>query len=92
MGAALVGGGLSGLACGPMELVMIQQQRFGKSLLATPAAIATEGGAAGLHGGLLMACGREGVHTAGARGRARARARSPSRSARARARARIPGI
>ena len=44
---------------------MIQQQRFGKSLLATPAAIATEGGAAGFTRGLLMACGREGVYTGG---------------------------
>eukprot|EP00613_Pedinella_sp_CCMP2098_P002568 CAMPEP_0171637914 /NCGR_PEP_ID=MMETSP0990-20121206/28559_1 /TAXON_ID=483369 /ORGANISM="non described non described, Strain CCMP2098" /LENGTH=214 /DNA_ID=CAMNT_0012210867 /DNA_START=110 /DNA_END=754 /DNA_ORIENTATION=- len=63
--AAFIGGALSGLICAPMELVMIQQQRFGKSLLATPAAIVAETGALGLMRGLVMSCSREGVFTAG---------------------------
>jgi len=33
--AALVGGCISGLVCGPLELLMIQQQRHGGSLVAT---------------------------------------------------------
>ena len=34
--AGFIGGGLSGLLCGPAELVMVQQQRFGGSLVSTP--------------------------------------------------------
>ena len=37
--AGFGGGALSGFLCSPMELVMIQQQRFGTSLLATPAKV-----------------------------------------------------
>lgn len=66
IGAGFIGGVLSGLACAPMELVMIQQQRFGTSLLGTPAKVVGEAGFSGLFGrGLLMSCGREGVFTAG---------------------------
>ena len=36
IGAGFAGGVLSGFICAPMELVMIQQQRFGTTLLATP--------------------------------------------------------
>ncbi len=64
--AGFVGGFLSGLACAPMELVMIQQQRFGGSALATPLRILRERGlAGGLMRGLTTACGREGLYTAG---------------------------
>lgn len=65
LSAALIGGAISGLACGPMELMMIQQQRFGLSLLATPAQIAREYGARGFARGITMSCGREGVYTGG---------------------------
>jgi len=66
IGAGFAGGVLSGFVCAPMELVMIQQQRFGTSLLATPAKVVSEAGITGLFGrGLGMSCGREGVFTAG---------------------------
>ena len=42
--SGFIGGALSGFVCAPMELVMIQQQRFGTSLLATPAAVMAGGG------------------------------------------------
>ena len=57
---------LSGFVCAPMELVMIQQQRFGTSLFATPSKVVAEAGVGSLFGrGLFMSCGREGVFTAG---------------------------
>lgn len=67
IGAAFVGGALSGLVGGPMELVMIQQQRFGTSLISTPAKVIKEasGSPLGLFRGLPMTMGREGVFTAG---------------------------
>ncbi|KAJ1446145.1 mitochondrial carrier domain-containing protein [Pelagophyceae sp. CCMP2097] len=66
--AALTGGTLSGIACGPMELVMIQQQRFGGSIFSTPARIVSECGIGGLGRGLSMSMGREGCYTAGVLG------------------------
>lgn len=66
--AALTGGIISGFACGPMELVMIQQQRYGGSLFAVPAQISREYGAMALFRGTSMACGREGLYTAGVLG------------------------
>jgi hypothetical protein len=36
MSAALAGGMVSGVPCAVMELLMIQQQRFGTSLISTP--------------------------------------------------------
>lgn len=63
--AAFVGGAFSGVVCAPMELVMIQQQNFGTSLLATPAAVVERAGGSALFRGLAMSCGREGVFTAG---------------------------
>ena len=63
---SFVGGVLSGFVCSPMELVMIQQQRYGTSLAGTPAKIVAESGVRGLLGrGLAMSCAREGVFTAG---------------------------
>ena len=45
---------------------MIQQQRFGTGLLATPGVIVGESGLKGLFGrGLAMSCGREGTFCAG---------------------------
>lgn len=63
--AGFMGGAISGLACAPMELVMIQQQRHGGTLIATPGVIMSKNGPFGLFRGLLMSCGREGVFTAG---------------------------
>lgn len=48
-----------------MELTMIQQQRFGTGLLATPAAIVSETGVMGMFRGFWMSCGREGIFAAG---------------------------
>ena len=67
--AAFSGGFLSGFACGPFELTMIQQQRFGGSIFGTPARLVTEhGGPSAMGRGLLMSCGREGIYTAGVLG------------------------
>ncbi len=41
VGAALVGGAISGLICGPLELLMIQQQLHGGSLAATARRLAS---------------------------------------------------
>ncbi|KAJ8604972.1 hypothetical protein CTAYLR_006904 [Chrysophaeum taylorii] len=68
IGAAFAGGALSGIACGPMELVMIQQQRFGGSILAAPYRIASTFGPFAFGRGLTMSCGREGMYTAGVLG------------------------
>lgn len=63
--SGFVGGMLSGFACAPMELVMIQQQRFGGTIFSTPARIIQKVGLAGQFRGLTMSCGREGMFTAG---------------------------
>jgi hypothetical protein len=65
IGAGFCGGALSGFLCAPMELVLIQQQRFGGSLLGTPARIIGTSGALGIFRGLIPSCGREGLFTAG---------------------------
>ena len=66
IGSAFIGGVLSGFICAPMELVMIQQQRYGTSLFSTPSKIIGDAGIGALFGrGLAMSCGREGVFTAG---------------------------
>ena len=65
IGAGFIGGALSGFACAPMELSMIQQQRFGGSFLGTPMRVMSEFGAATLMRGLITSCGREGLFTAG---------------------------
>merc|ERR1719453_727405 len=44
---------------------MVQQQRNGTTLLATPSLIMAKTGATGMFRGLWMSCGREGVFTAG---------------------------
>jgi hypothetical protein len=59
------GGAVSGFVCAPMELTMIQQQRFGTSLGGTIAKIVAETGVLGMFRGLLMSCGREGLFSAG---------------------------
>jgi len=60
------GGLISGIVCCPMELVMIQQQRFGGSIFSTPGRIASSAGVPTLLSrGLITSCGREGLFTAG---------------------------
>jgi len=63
--AGFMGGALSGVICAPMELVMIQQQRFGTSLVSAAGRIISEYGAPTLFRGLSTSCGREGLFTAG---------------------------
>lgn len=65
IGAGFIGGALSGLVCSPMELTIINQQRAGTSLFATPAALAAEHGMFSLTRGLVASCAREGIYTAG---------------------------
>jgi orotidine-5'-phosphate decarboxylase len=45
--AGAMGGALSGLICGPTELLMIHQQRSGLSLIATPGNIVGISGVTG---------------------------------------------
>jgi hypothetical protein len=63
--SGFLGGVISGVVCAPMERVMIQQQRSGGSLFATPAHILRQTGTAGLFRGLWTSCAREGIFTAG---------------------------
>ena len=63
--AGFTGGGISGFLCAPMELIMIQQQRFGTSMLGAASRIVSEKGILGLFRGLETSCGREGLFAAG---------------------------
>ena len=63
--AGFLGGAISGFICAPMELVMIQQQRFGGSMLEAAGRVVRERGALTLFRGLETSCGREGLFTAG---------------------------
>eukprot|EP01127_Copromyxa_protea_P013554 TRINITY_DN366_c0_g1_i1.p1 TRINITY_DN366_c0_g1~~TRINITY_DN366_c0_g1_i1.p1 ORF type:complete len:283 (+),score=38.08 TRINITY_DN366_c0_g1_i1:182-1030(+) len=65
MCASLCGGAISGIACAPMELVMIQQQRWGGNILATPARLASTFGLSIFSRGLITSSGREGLFCAG---------------------------
>ena len=81
--AGFGGGMLSGAACAPMELCMIQQQRFGTSLASTPGAVVRQAGAMGLYRGYITSCLREGIFTAGARGRGEGQRRDGRKARRA---------
>ena len=63
VGGAFLGGLASGVPCSIWELIMIQQQRFGGSLLGTPLRIASEYGAQGIFRGVTTTCGRESMFT-----------------------------
>lgn len=65
VGSSFMGGAFSGLACGPMEVIMIQQQRFGGSIVDTPLRLIRTFGISSLARGVTMACGREAFFTAG---------------------------
>lgn len=63
VGGAFLGGLASGLPCSFWELIMIQQQRFGGSLVGTPARIVAEYGVTSLARGTIMTMGREAMFT-----------------------------
>jgi len=63
--AASLGGASSGPICAFLELVMIQQQRFGGNLLGTPLRLVREHGASSLLRGCVPTIGREGIYCAG---------------------------
>ena len=63
--SGFAGGAISGFVCAPMELIMIQQQRFGTSLLGAASRIVNEFGLSTLFRGLETSCGREGLFAAG---------------------------
>lgn len=66
IGAGFAGGAMSGVICAPMELVMIQQQRFGEgNLLRVGARVVQEHGVSTLFRGLLTSSGREALFCAG---------------------------
>jgi len=63
--SGFAGGALSGLICCPMELVMIQQQRWGGNIVGTPARLVASYGMSGLTRGMVTSVSREAVFTAG---------------------------
>mmetsp|Transcript_36040 Transcript_36040/g.82775 ORF Transcript_36040/g.82775 Transcript_36040/m.82775 type:complete len:291 (+) Transcript_36040:28-900(+) len=63
--AGFFGGMISGPVNGLWELIMIQQQRFGGTLVQTPMRLASSFGWAGLTRGMLLTSMREGCYTAG---------------------------
>jgi hypothetical protein len=65
IGAGFGGGAISGFVCAPMELIMIQQQRFGASMASAASRVVSEFGVTTLFRGLATSCGREGLFTAG---------------------------
>lgn len=61
---AFLGGLASGIPCSIWELTMIQQQRFGGSIVSTPIRIVTDHGlVGGLGRGITMTLGRESLFT-----------------------------
>jgi len=64
IGSALFAGGTSAVLCSPLELIMIQQQRKGGSLLGAAHGI-TKSGFSNWGRGFWMTCAREGVYTGG---------------------------
>jgi len=59
--AATIAGAVSGVPCCVMELTMIQQQRFGGSVLGTVRRVISEKGAQIMLRGISTTCGRESV-------------------------------
>ena len=62
LGGSFLGGLASGVPCSMWELVMIQQQRFGGSIVGTPARIVRAQGASTLFRGLVTSCGLSLIH------------------------------
>eukprot|EP00927_Polykrikos_kofoidii_P029499 TRINITY_DN25509_c0_g1_i1.p1 TRINITY_DN25509_c0_g1~~TRINITY_DN25509_c0_g1_i1.p1 ORF type:complete len:296 (+),score=32.66 TRINITY_DN25509_c0_g1_i1:57-890(+) len=66
LGASLLGGSLAALYTSPCELVMIQQQRFGGTLLGTPAQVFRQHGFSnGIMRGVFANMGRDGIYVCG---------------------------
>jgi solute carrier family 25 carnitine/acylcarnitine transporter 20/29 len=65
MAAAAGGGAIVAVFASPVELVMIQQQRFGGSLVGTPVQIMRAHGAATLFRGLGLAAARDAIYVGG---------------------------
>lgn len=63
VGGAFLGGLASGIPCSIWELCMIQQQRFGGTLLGTPAKFISEYGVGSLTRGFTTTMGRESMFT-----------------------------
>ena len=63
VGGSFLGGAASGVPCSIWELCMIQQQRFGGSILGTPARFVNEYGTSALSRGVTMTVGREAMFT-----------------------------
>ena len=61
--AAFLGGIASGIPCGIWELIMIQQQNLGTSMVETPIKIINEFGLKGLFRGSISTMGRESLYT-----------------------------
>jgi solute carrier family 25 (mitochondrial carnitine/acylcarnitine transporter), member 20/29 len=61
--AAFLGGLFSGIPCSLYELTMIQQQRFGGSIIGTPVRLVKSFGASILGRGVTMTMGRESLYT-----------------------------
>ena len=61
--AAFLGGIASGIPCSLWELIMIQQQNVGTSILKTPVEIVNGFGFGGLARGIVMTMGRESLYT-----------------------------
>lgn len=65
LGGAFLGGLASGVPCSLWELTMIQQQRFGGSVVGVPLNVLKEYGVGGLTRGMVMTLGRESLFTLG---------------------------
>mmetsp|Transcript_56623 Transcript_56623/g.93595 ORF Transcript_56623/g.93595 Transcript_56623/m.93595 type:complete len:278 (-) Transcript_56623:311-1144(-) len=63
--SGFMGGAISGIICAPMELVLVQQQRHGGSLVFQTGRVLRDFGVTTLFRGLFTSCGREGLFTAG---------------------------
>jgi solute carrier family 25 (mitochondrial carnitine/acylcarnitine transporter), member 20/29 len=62
-GGAFMGGLLSSIPCNTWELTMIQQQRFGGSMISVPLGLFREHGVSGLTRGVTMTMSRESLYT-----------------------------
>ncbi len=66
-GSAAAGGVVSAFLTSPVELIMIQQQKFGQSFISTPIRVASNFGvlSGGLMRGLIGSCGRDSIYVCG---------------------------
>ena len=64
-GAAMFGGATAAIFASPVELVMIQQQKFGGNILQTSSRIVSEFGAMGMFRGLMPAMIRDALYVSG---------------------------